>query len=511
MSTTSPGSGSALVEFGKEFQTELLANMLVDDALLNTSLGNIVYSDFDLPICSFVWEIMARYHRDYGDVPRSANEMISAIQQAVVNPSEYQTFVTEQEDEALVWLVQAMYQDSPRNPARYKAQLSDYIAYVRSDKLLSSSRAKSPQAIQSILSQFGDIAEAAAAVDKRPNLFTGASSDTEAPVVQEDVIRLSSGCTALDSAIGGGGMQAGELGILTAATGVGKTNILTHLGAAANLEGVRSLFFSLELKPGEVKRRQRAMVMGVPADLTKRPLTEWPDDMLDRYRMFTDPKFKGYDYFQVSSEDFLNPKYRTLHYINDTIIDWKTQMREMYGTDDDCLLVLIDWAKLITPPANFKNEPGWEQQSRITEGLKSIAGTTDTIIWTAAQGNRGADKKSRLNKDDVAFSYSQLAAVDISIGVGVVGGGQAQDQATNVPPPQDRRMIFNVNKNRTGGYSSCELYQAPSLRFYDRDIHYIQHTALLEKAKDVYEFYEASRQAGKDQQIGEFQHHGTTY
>ena len=63
-----------------------------------------------------------------------------------------------------------------------------------------------------------------------------------------------------------GGLGSGELGVVIAPTGAGKTHMLCHLGAAAIKEGKTVVHYSLELDDKTIGRRYDAAISGIPLD-----------------------------------------------------------------------------------------------------------------------------------------------------------------------------------------------------------------------------------------------------
>jgi hypothetical protein len=74
---------------------------------------------------------------------------------------------------------------------------------------------------------------------------------------------VTTGWEAIDN-ITKGGLGKGELGVAVAPTGAGKSMLLVHLGAAALLQGLNVVHYTLELSDTVVASRYDACVTGVP-------------------------------------------------------------------------------------------------------------------------------------------------------------------------------------------------------------------------------------------------------
>jgi len=73
---------------------------------------------------------------------------------------------------------------------------------------------------------------------------------------------VSTGWSEIDS-ISGKGLGNGELGVVVAPTGAGKSMVLTHLGAQALLRGVTVVHYTLELSDTTIASRYDSCITGV--------------------------------------------------------------------------------------------------------------------------------------------------------------------------------------------------------------------------------------------------------
>ena len=76
---------------------------------------------------------------------------------------------------------------------------------------------------------------------------------------------ISTGWTKIDK-ITKGGLGAGELGVVIAPTGAGKSHVLVHLGAQALKQGKNVVHFTLELGDTIVAKRYDACLTGINLD-----------------------------------------------------------------------------------------------------------------------------------------------------------------------------------------------------------------------------------------------------
>jgi replicative DNA helicase len=301
----------------------------------------------------------------------------------------------------------------------------------------------------------------------------------------EENVRVSMGCAKLDRLLDGG-PQLGDLGMIAAVPGVGKTNLLTHFALTGVMNYHRSLLLSLELTGAIIRRRAIAMLAGIEGEWLKHALRRWPDREVQRFQMVMSPGFELSSLLHV--EGLVDKTYRPT--ILDTkITEWKRMVKREHGTDEDCRLVCVDWLDQLACLAQDTRLDQYTQKANMNHYLKKMATKHNVVIWTATQGNKEAVGKSIVRQDNVAGGFHKNDALDYYIGLGNSEEDQlnmealdaAEETADGVYMRTDKHVVCTIDKNRHGSVGSVKLYQAPTLRFYDNQESYIRHMADLEK------------------------------
>lgn len=214
-----------------------------------------------------------------------------------------------------------------------------------------------------------------------------------------------------------GGLGPGELGVIVAPSGVGKTWVLCHIGAEAVRQGKNVLHYTLELTQNYVGQRYDTIFTGIPsAEL--RDNKEQIKDKVD--------KLKGGLMIK-----YYPPKGITAN----TIAAHIDMVRSTKFQPD---LIIIDYADLLMSVSS-KNNSDYQEQGGIYIDLRAMGGEYQIPIWTASQTNRSAIESDVIHADKIADSYAKVMNADLIISVSRKDTDKLNDTAR-----------FHVMKNRFG-------------------------------------------------------------
>jgi hypothetical protein len=455
--------------YDKSFQRELLRHCLRSDELMSAAHPLLRADDFGINVCGVVWEAMAHFYSSSGTTPKS-NSVLGLVVLKVLDNKEglFTSSVEDEEYQALAELMENIDRDDPLNPEWMIAELPGFVADVRSRKVLAEASygfgpGARPQVVADRLNQVLDDTETA-----RRNPF---SSPTKAPMLlsADDLmsVRITTGLSQLDAFLDGG-LERGDLGMVVATPGVGKTTMLLHFGTMAAYAGYRVLFITLELSAKKIHQRYLAMSSGVELDYFKRPQNMWPEECATRLAVAVDPNYPIHDKLIVSDESMGGV---TTMLIEQRIKAWKKMCEAQYGTDADCALVCVDWLKLIESPAGSAEKDEWQKIVKNGTQLKKIGIRQGVAIWTAQQGNKQADGKKFVHMSNTAYAYNANDPMDVALGVGRCNGEEDDDNPL-APPRKHDFLTCSVNKNRHGGCGACKIYRSPTMRVFDSEEEY---------------------------------------
>lgn len=190
----------------------------------------------------------------------------------------------------------------------------------------------------------------------------------------------------------GGGVSSGELAVILALTGVGKSHFLVDVGAAAALAGLCVVHLTFELSEIKVGKRYDARISGVPFDLLK-DHREYVETCL--------AKLPG----KIRIKKYPNRKatVQTIRaYINKLKLD---------GVEPD--LIIVDYADIMKSSKHYENKR-FEEEA-VYEELRSFSDEISVPIWTASQTNRSGMDASVLTLKHIAECFAKANISDLFI------------------------------------------------------------------------------------------------
>jgi len=186
---------------------------------------------------------------------------------------------------------------------------------------------------------------------------------------------IPTGISGLDDKMGGG-LSKGELGVILAPFGVGKTTMITKLANEAYKEGHNVLQIFFEDIPKVIQRKHLSC-------WTKIPLNDLSIDvnrpMIDA-AMIKHNDGKGYLELKKFSSD------------GTTISMIKNYVRKLAASGRKPDIILLDYIDCVTSTKTFN--ASYEAEGPIMRQFESLLSEFDMVGWTAIQGNRssiGAD------------------------------------------------------------------------------------------------------------------------
>lgn len=211
----------------------------------------------------------------------------------------------------------------------------------------------------------------------------------------EDVIeRIPTGMFELDRCLGGG-VGRGELCVVIAPPGKGKTTTLISMAAQAVEEGYNVLHVSLENNEAQILRNYDLRLL--------KKNMEYIRDNVDKSiaAMFNIKKFR--------KGQLRIKKYPTKSATVTTIRCLLDQLKVVEHFAPDVLVV--DYGMILKPERNYQDKRSGIEE--IYENLRALGDEYNCAIYTAAQGNRGSLSKKIVTTADLAECFSIANTADI--------------------------------------------------------------------------------------------------
>lgn len=220
---------------------------------------------------------------------------------------------------------------------------------------------------------------------------------------------IRTGINGLDEAMDGG-LSKGELAIILAAFGVGKTTMFTKIANTAYRDGYKVLQIFFEDMPKVIQRKHLACWSGY--DLNS--LTQHKDELMDIAKQMEDYAKEGKGVLKLkkfSSDGTTIPIIR--QYIRKLIAQ---------GFRPD--IVLLDYIDCVEPSKKFDDVNAGE--GSVMRQFEAMLADLDMAGWTAVQGNRSSIKSELVEADQMGGSIKKA-----QIGHFVVSIAKTLDQKKN--------------------------------------------------------------------------------
>ena len=213
-----------------------------------------------------------------------------------------------------------------------------------------------------------------------------------------------------------GGLASGELGVIVAPAGIGKTWILCALGGGAMKKGVNVVHYTLELNEAYIGLRYDSVFTGISNQNLKYHI----DDVKEKIETI---------------EGELVVKYFPTKSASVNTLSAHLQKMRMMGKPFD--MVIVDYADILRDTGNAKEVR--HALGNIYEDLRGLAGEFEVPIWTASQANRSALDEDNIEAQHIAESYQKIMTADFVVSL----SRKVEDKIGNTGR-------FHIIKNRFG-------------------------------------------------------------
>ena len=214
-----------------------------------------------------------------------------------------------------------------------------------------------------------------------------------------------------------GGLGPGELGVIVAPSGVGKTWVLCTLGAAAVRAGKSVVHYTLELSEKYVGKRYDTVF----TQISSADLKDSKDEVLEKIK-----RLRGKLLIKYFPPKGVSSKKIEAH------------LEKMIAAGNKPDLIIIDYADLLLSHSN-KSDSTYGEQGGVYIDLRGMSGEYEIPVWTASQTNRSGIDSEVIEADKVADSYAKVMNADFIMSV----SRKSKDKLNNT-------ARFHIMKNRFG-------------------------------------------------------------
>lgn len=216
-----------------------------------------------------------------------------------------------------------------------------------------------------------------------------------------------------------GGLGRGELGVVIAPTGAGKSMALVHLGAQAVMSGLTVVHYTLELQETVVASRYDSCITGI--ELSE--LFNKKDEVYE--------KIKNIDGKLIVKE------YPTKTASSQTI---QNHLEKLKRRGENIDMIIVDYGDLLRPIQLLKERRN--ELESIYEELRGIAQIFECPIWTASQTNRSGLNAEVITMESISEAFNKCFVADFIFSI----SRTIEDKANN-----EGRVFIAKNRNGPDG------------------------------------------------------------
>jgi len=223
--------------------------------------------------------------------------------------------------------------------------------------------------------------------------------DIDATLEKDNRQAIPTGITGVDNVLKGG-LGRGELGVVLAPTGTGKTTLLTLFSNTAYNHNFNVLQIFFEDNPSNIKRKHFTLWTGIEPDAQP----ERKEEVKKIIEEIKEVKTGSLSTMKLPSDSV-------------TISEIKSRIRKHLSDGKKLDLLVIDYVDCISPERSTFGEE-WKGEGSVMRSLEAMTGEFDIAIWTATQGNRESISSEVVTTDQMGGSIkkAQIGHVVLSIG-----------------------------------------------------------------------------------------------
>jgi len=367
-----------LSEYGYGFQIKVLASMFTDRIFLQQIADIIQPSYFESESNIWLLEIILEHFNQYKAPP--SKDVLKVK-------------LTELSDDGPESILKTAILEQLKEVFRYME--SDDLSFVKDEILKFCKNQEIKRAIMDSvgLLKMGNYDEIKSKIDGAmkagadTNIGLDYKVNIQARYAEASRHTITTGWDVIDDLMDGG-LAPGELGVVMAPAGIGKSWMLINIGANAIKAGHTVIHYTLELNENYVGQRYDSVLTGINAqtlkhhqDTVEEKMASLRGDLIVKY-------------FPTKSVGVMGLK----AHLEKTIMLGKTPA-----------LVIVDYGDLLKINAKKDKHEALEE---LYEELRGMAGEYDIPVWTASQAGRSALEEDVIEADKIASSYGKVMVAD---------------------------------------------------------------------------------------------------
>jgi replicative DNA helicase len=396
-------------QYGKHFQERIFQGLLTDRSWATQMTEIMTPSYFELKYLQFLTQRYFDYYQKYKEFP-TLNLLVTIIRDDLKEGKD-----TVLRDQIVDYLQRI----------RVNPDMGD-VQYVK-DKTLDFCKKQAmkealEKAVELIatdnLDSVMDLMKNALSAGTPSSVGHDFFEDTEARFIRTRRVTCPTGLRQIDAQdILNGGLGRGELGVVIAPTGVGKSHFLVQMGAEALRAGKNVVHYTFELSETAVGLRYDSNLCGIPSG-----------DVIDRKEEVIN-FYKENELGRLIIKEYPTgtPSVQTI----------RNHIEKLLLKSFVPSVIVIDYADIMKSSRKFDSLR--HELKLVYEELRNLSMEMNVPIWTASQANRDASNSEIVGLENMSEAYGKAMVADVVLSI----SRKPNEKATGAG------RIF-VAKNRAG-------------------------------------------------------------
>jgi replicative DNA helicase len=192
-----------------------------------------------------------------------------------------------------------------------------------------------------------------------------------------------------------GGLGRGELGVIAANTGVGKSHFLVAMGCAAMKAGKNVIHYTFELSEHDTGKRYDSNLCDIPSN----EIIERKIEVVDKYNKMELGKLIIKEYPTGSA----------------SVMTLRNHIEKLTLKGFKPSLVTVDYADVMKSSKSYDSLR--HELKLIYTELRNLAVELQIPIWTASQANKDSSKSDIVGLENLGESYGKAQVADVVLSI----------------------------------------------------------------------------------------------
>ena len=374
------------------FQSEVLAYLIKDKEVLGRFIEILTEENFENPIHRIAYKIVREHFRRFVSVP--SRKVMEREIEALIRDNRQGFVPAESFWRELDYIYRIPTPDREYVVEKVQQYVVKSSLGLMAEAALAAAESDVPdvEAVSKVVSDFYSMLSGR--VKERMEFLLEAAQQRirENPAVD----KIPTGLQNFDRVLGGG-LGKGELGILMAPSGYGKSHFLVTVGSGALRLRKNVVHVTLEISKRTLLARYEAFNSRVP----KNALYMHDGQVLERLMRLR----------RLVQADVLAIEFPTRGLTVNSLRSVLMQVTVSKSFYPD--LLIVDYGDIMKPEGVGREAKMYEQQKVIFEQLRGLAQDFQIPVWTASQASKKALGKEVVTMMDIAESFGKVQVADV--------------------------------------------------------------------------------------------------